>query len=305
MKYKFESWHLIIALILLFFIASKYGGFLGALTGICTSVEPSPSEIKSQILEWEFGSVVNEDGELIGATVKSEGGGVYSWAGEYKLYLLDVTSAETETFTCADAINDLMAQASMQDNSTLRTFFEGDRKVFAFENGVFSLAGFTGAVFTVPKEVERFVWCDKSGYLLLSTETEGLKDKYFQSFYKCVDCESGVIENKTCPNGEEIIWRQCGDEGFWEVLSECPAPVVETPSSSGLVGGGGTIPAQCGPGEMWSGEEHKCVTLAITPDVSEDQPSQFTVFIKNPLVIVALAIFALGIGYFFIFRKKR
>jgi len=192
-------------------------------------------------------------------------------------------------------MNSLLATVLSQENATTRSFFEGPKRVVQFNKFVVGETKYDSLL----------VWCHPNTDLAVQTNSEVVQRRYFDNFYTCVDCVTGIVEEKTCDDESIIEYRSCSEEGFWNVLEECPATEVEIQASggSGPTGITNIIGVECSATEQYSKEERKCVTIE-TPEVTEEPASKASWLMTNKYLLLALATMLIGGGIYLWKRKK-
>jgi len=280
MKYAFENWHLLMIVVVLFFVF-KAGtfGFMGSLSGICTSHEPiTKAEVLSGMSGWSL--------ESVNGSVSADG---LTWSSEY-LTVIDVSSVPN--MTCSAYINGLVNTAFAQENASSKTFFEGTKKVVELNNLVVEETVYDTLL----------LWCGGSPDLVLQSNSVLAKDLYFTNFYTCVDCVAGNEENKTCSDESVIEWRTC-TEGFWEVQNTCPVSVSTADGGGKLSGGTVSVGVECLPTEYYDKVQRSCKLVEVaTPEqeMVEEAPVKSKLNLWLIGAVIVIAGFAL-----YIFKKKK
>lgn len=269
-KVKIKNWHIFLLVIAVILIV-KYGGFLGALSGICESQEPTSAEgIMAIAGTWQVGGL---NGTVSGNDVV--------WSTSY-LRVNDV-SLVNSSMVCSDFETSLIASVVSQENASSRTFLEGTRRVFEFNK------------FKVGDTVfdSLYVWCGPTPNLVLQSNDALVEEKYFVNTFTCKECSAGIVEN--CSNNASRVWRTCSVEGSWVVENSCETTTTNSQSSSGVTN---IIPVECGPEEQWVDTEHKCITQTN----ETEQKEQVTVeeknwFSNNKTFIIIIGVMIIGLGF--------
>lgn len=233
---KLKDWHYVGLVLLVIGVLYFTGGgyFLGSVTGLCSSNDPTTLEgLKTSIGEWSFNDLE--------ATISSND---VSWDVN-KIEFVDVHL--TYNNTCTNYLSGLIS-ASYQNNLTFSTEIVRDRTV----------------VFIEPNN---FYWCDQSGSILMRSTNSVLKDRFFEAFVTCLECHTNESVVETCADGTNITSKFCNETGYWTYPESCPVPVVEEQPSVNL-GSAATPPSSsvtCVEGAVYDSEAGTCVPLESEP----------------------------------------
>ena len=306
MKYKFEYWHLLVAVVVLFGVAHYFGlGFLGALTGICHSEELNSSgDIISAVSLWKYGGA---DAQIMPPDPNDPGAPTAIFWGNMNLFIV------IDQY-CGNVLAQADYQVDHNPNITKESSFEGPTQVFKYYN---MLLG------NQPTPI-LYVWCNSVNKdVVMATTNVALKDMYFEQFYVCTECEAGVNESETCDTGSTIVTKQCTENGTWSVIDSCP--VIEVPNvtatTTGTGGAGvpsGSIKIACDfPGEYWDSNLRKCTGGCTLNSQCPSKSCDLDTYSCNPVVVeeqstlekyryyfAGIGLIILGLGYWLITKIK-